>query len=58
MARKVGEAANSVFVQLTEQEPGIYIYKQQFMARKLHLIKRTNTSRIGFLPTFLKNCSK
>jgi hypothetical protein len=26
MAIKVDEAANFVFVQLTEQEPGIYIY--------------------------------
>jgi hypothetical protein len=29
MARNVDEVANFVFVQLTEQEPGIYIYDKR-----------------------------
>jgi hypothetical protein len=31
MARKVDEAANFVFVQLIEQEPGIYVYDKRHL---------------------------
>jgi hypothetical protein len=39
MAQKVDKAANSVFVQLTEQEPGMYDKRHPDYARrdKVHL---------------------
>jgi hypothetical protein len=42
MARKVNKAANFVFVQLTEQEPGINDKRHQDFARQDKIIRSKN----------------
>jgi hypothetical protein len=58
MARNIAEAANFVFVQFTEQEPGIYEKRHPDYARqdKIDLAWRNNSHEMKESGSWLSSC--